>query len=240
MPLFTLDQAVSAFTSLPNMITLAYMVLMLAFWFSARYWQTPERIEKRIRFFSPKPTQYLQAKFSHPFLDWFTSYFWFWVFGTAIFLLWFICLFLGGEAWRYGVPVCLTVTTSLLIQVNYPVVVPIRYGDFGKEVPVRLVRFDVNEQTDKINGLLYNGLPSNHIGMVLTGVWMCLSIYFTTEDKWLGWLVIAIIFFVFALIFAFSVIYLGEHYWQDLVAAAIVYLVVLSVLKGLIDFMFPL
>ena len=190
MPLFTLKQATSAFTSLPNLITLGYMVLMLAFWFSARYWQTPDKIKEKIIFFSPKPTQYLQKKFSHPYLDRFTSTFWFWILGVAIFLLWFICLFLGGEAWRYGIPVVTAVSTSLLIQIRYPVVVPIRYGDFGKEIPVRLVRFDVNEQSDKINGLLYNGLPSNHIGMVLTGIWMCLDIY-VSDEPWTGWLVIA-------------------------------------------------
>jgi hypothetical protein len=238
MASFTLEKAISAFTSIPNLLTLFYMILMLVFWYSARYWQTPERIKKRVVFFNPKPTQYLQKKFRHPFLDKFTSVFWFWIFGSAIYLMWFISLFIGAEAWRYGVPIVTAVSTSLFIQIIYPVVVPIRYGDFGKEIPVQLIRFDVMENSDKINGLLYNGLPSNHLGMVVTGIWYCLTIYLT--DSWTGWLIIALIFIIAALIFSFTVLYLGEHYWQDLVAAVVVYLTVLTVTKYLIEIIFPL
>lgn len=238
MPSFTLVKAISAFTSLHNIATLGYMVLMLAFWYSARYWQTPDRIKQKIIFYSPKPTQYLQRKFSHPFIDRFTSNFWFWIFGSAIFLMWFICLFLGSEAWRYGVPIVTAVSMSLFVQIMYPVVVPIRYADFGMETPVRLIRFDVMEGSDKINGLLYNGLPSNHLGMVITGMWLCLTIY--TTDPWTGWLAMAFIFFIAAFIFAFSVLYLGEHYWQDLVAAIALYLTVLVIAKTFIDIVFPI
>lgn len=238
MPEFTLAKGVSAFTTPINIVTLVYMVLMLSFWYSARFWQTPEKINKRVRFYSPKITQVLQKKFEHPFINWFTSVFWFWIFGTSIFLMWFICMFQGENAWRYGVPVVTAVSTSLFIQIAYPVVVPIRYGDFGKEVPVKLIRFEVMENSDKVNGLLYNGLPSNHLGMVVTGIWLSLVVYNT--DQWTGWIVIAVIFVFMALIFCFAVLYLGEHYWQDLVAAVIVYLVMLSITKLFIDTVFTI
>ena len=147
--------------------------------------------------------------------------------------MWIICLYQGGEAWRIGIPVVTAVSASLFIQLTFPVVVPIRYGDFGREVPVRLIRMELMESTDKVNGLLYNGLPSNHLGMIITGVWICLTIYST--DNWFGWVIIALVLGFFALLFMFTVLYLGEHYWQDLVAAIVVYSVVLIITKGIID-----
>ena len=236
MPLFTYENAASAFASPTNLMTLGYMVLMLFFWYSARYWQTPEKIKARVKFFSPKVTQVLQKKFRHPFLDWFTSVFWFWIFGTSVFLMWFICMFQGPEAFRYGIPVVTAVSTSMFIQIFYPVVVPIRYNDFGKELPVTIIRFEVMEDSDKINGLLYNGLPSNHLGMVVTGIWLCLAVY--SVDQWEGWLVLAVCFIILALIFMFAVLYLGEHYWQDLIAAIVVYSVMLTLTKYIIDIVF--
>ena len=235
MPVFTLNQAVSAFTSSTNIATLGYMLVLIFFWYSARYWQTPEKIRQRVKFFNPSITKILQDKFRSPFLDWFTSVFWFWIFGTSIFLMWFICMFQGPEAFRYGIPIVTAVSASMFIQLFYPVVVPIRYGDFGKELPVKVIRLEtMGANTDKINGLLYNGLPSNHLGMVVTGLWLCLMVY--SHDPWTGWLIFAVAFIILGLIFMFAVLYLGEHYWQDLVAAIVVYLVVLTVVELIINF----
>ncbi len=238
MPVFTLEQATSAFTSPTNLAALAYMMILIFFWYSARYWQTPEKINARVKFFNPSLTKKLQDRFRSPFLDWFTSVFWFWIFGVSIFLMWFICMFQGPAAYLYGIPIITAVTTSMMIQIAYPVVVPIRYADFGKELPVTLIRMDtMGANTDKVNGLLYNGLPSNHLGMVITGLWLCVTIY--GIDPWKGWLVIALAFIIFAIIFMFSVLYLGEHYWQDLIAAIVVYLVVLIVVYNIVKFFFP-
>lgn len=237
MPVFTLDRALSAFTSLTNIATLGYMVVLIFFWYSARYWQTPDKIRSRVKFFSPAITQKLQAKFRSPFLDWFMSVFWFWIFGTSVFLMWFICMYQGPQAFRYGIPVVTATSASMFIQIFYPVVVPIRYEDFGKELPVKIIRFEaMGANTDKINGLLYNGLPSNHLGMVVTGFWLSLEV--NKVDPWAGWIVMAIAFVILGLIFMFAVLYLGEHYWQDLVAAIVVYLVVLTAVKFIMDFFF--
>lgn len=238
MPVFTLQRAESAFTSPSNLSALGYMILLIFFWYSARYWQTPDKIRNRVKFFSPRVTQVLQQKFRNPFLDWFTSVFWFWIFGTSIFLMWFICMFQGPGAYIYGVPVITAVSVSMFIQVLYPVVVPIRYGDFGKEVPVTIIRFEaMGKDSDKVNGLLYNGLPSNHLGMVVTGLWLTLII--NQRDPWTGWLVFAGVFVILGLIFMFAVLYLGEHYWQDLVAAIIVYSVVLTITYLIVKALFP-
>lgn len=233
MVVFTLEQATSAFKATNNIVALVYMIVLIGFWYSARYWQTPDKIRSRVKFFDPSLTKKLQDRFQSPFLDWFTSVFWFWIFGISIFLMWFICMFQGREAYKYGIPIVTAVTTSMLIQIAYPVVVPIRYADFGKELPVKLIRMDtMGANTDKVNGLLYNGLPSNHLGMVVTGLWLCLTVY--SGDPWTGWLVLAAGFVILAFIFMFSVLYLGEHYWQDLVAAIVVYLVVLTVVYNIV------
>lgn len=238
MPVFTLDNAVSAFTSSTNIATLGYMLVLIFFWYSARYWQTPDKIRQRVKFFNPSLTKKLQDRFRSPFLDWFTSVFWFWIFGTSVFLMWFICMFQGPDAYRYGIPIVTAVSASMFIQLFYPVVVPIRYGDFGKELPVKVIRLEtMGANTDKINGLLYNGLPSNHLGMVVTGLWLCLRVY--SHDPWTGWLVFAVAFVILGLIFMFAVLYLGEHYWQDLVAAIVVYLVVLTTVNLIINFFIP-
>ena len=238
MPIFTVSFAMSAFTSPMNLATLVYMIFIIIFWYSARYWQTPEKIRQRVRFFNPRVTQVLQAKFRSPLLDKFMSFFWFWIFGTSVFLMWFICMFQGAGAYIYGIPVVTATSTSLFIQVIYPVVVPIRYEDFGKPLPVTIIRFEaMGANTDKINGLLYNGLPSNHLGMVVTGLWLSLSI--NAVDPWTGWIVFAVAFLILGLIFMFAVLYLGEHYWQDLVAAIVVYMTILTLTKIVVENFFP-
>lgn len=237
MPEFTVEVATEALTDPINLTALTIMLLMIAFWYSARVWQTPEFVTKRTRFFDPSLTQKLQQRFNSPSLDKFTSFFWFQVFTLSIMFQWVICLFQGADAWRYGIPILSAVLTSFSIQLLFPVVVPIRYRDFGRDAKVRLVRLETMEVSDKINGLLYNGLPSNHLGMILTGGWLAFAVYLV--DPWVGWLVVVAMFLVFVVIFAFSVLYLGEHYWQDLLAAALVYLTMLTGVKLMIDWAFP-
>ena len=211
---------------------------MLAVWWSARFWQTSEFVEKRARFFNPKWTILFQKKFRSSFLDKFTSGVWFWGFTFTIFFMWFIILFQGEKAWRIGVFVLATVTTSLSIQIFFPVIVPIRYSDFNKPMdnfePIRLNKY---KTSDLVNGLLYNGLPSNHFGMMLTGVSICL--YINSYDPWDIYIVCALIFLIIAIIFAFSVIYLGEHYPQDMLASIIVYPLGLIVFNELTTIIFP-
>ncbi|MHA2364541.1 MAG: phosphatase PAP2 family protein [Candidatus Hodarchaeales archaeon] len=238
MPTFTTEKAVSAFTTPINLVALFAMILMLIGWYSARLWQTPEFVEKRIRFFSPRVTQILQEKFRSKPLDWFTTQIWFWVFGTSIFIQWFICMYQGPEAWRYGFPIVTTVISSMTIQLLYPVVVPIRYGDFGREIPVQLIRFETFESSDIVNGLLYNGLPSNHLGMVITGLWLTIKV--NSIDPWSGYIVLFVFFVLLAISFIFSVLYLGEHYWQDLLASCIVYPTGLISLSTIIDWVYPI
>ena len=224
---FTFSKVVETVTDPTNLIIVIYMLIVTVFWLSARTLQKPEVIKQRAIFFSPKYTIMFQKRFRSKFMDIFTSYIWFFVFIFAIFSLYFICLFLGTEMWKIGFSAVFTLNLSLVIQLIYPVVVPVRYPDFNKKVEgFEIIRFNVSESSDVFNGFLYNGLPSNHLGLVITGMWLAWTSY--TLSPWTGWLVIMFVFFILAVLFAFCVIYLGEHYPQDLIAAVVIYLLSLN------------
>lgn len=209
-----------------NIFLLILMFVMLIFWWSANKWQTPDRVRRRAIFFSPQPTQFLQKRLrSNPIitkiLDFVTIQVWFWVFGVSIVIEWYICALQGKDAWRFGCAVLLAWGTSMTIQFLFPVIVPIRWDKFGRDlqvVPIRLLKFP---QSDNVNGLLYNGLPSNHLGMMLAGA--ILSLFSVLKYPWWGWYGILFFFLGIAAFFCFSVIYLGEHYFQDLIASFLVY-----------------
>ena len=235
---FTFAKIVETVTDPANLIVVIYMLIVTVFWLSARSLQKPDVIRKRVIFFSPKYTILLQKKFRSKYMDFLTSYTWFFVFIFAIFSLFFISLFLGNNLWRVGFAAVFTLNISLVIQLAYPVVVPVRYPDFGIEPKgFEIIRLNVSESSDVFNGFLYNGLPSNHLGLVITGMWLSWVSY--TISPWTGWLVIMLVFFLLALVFAFSVIYLGEHYPQDLIAAAIVYLGGLTITYWIITALYP-
>lgn len=239
MPIITIEQAIVTLTTPLNLLLLGIMIIMLIVWGSARVWQTPEFVQNRARYFNPRITQILQQRFSSKFMDHFTTQAWFLVFFLTINLLWLISLFQGDQAWRYGLSILSAVITSMLIQVFFPVIVPIRYGDFGLEVPVRQIRFETfsGNSSERINGLIYNGLPSNHLGMVIAGLWLVLKI--NIIDPWDGWLMLAGFFILLGIIFIFTVLYLGEHFWQDLVAAFFVYSFMLLISSAFVDTFFP-
>ncbi|MHA1214793.1 MAG: phosphatase PAP2 family protein [Candidatus Hodarchaeales archaeon] len=227
-----------AFSTPFNVFLLLLMFVMLLFWLSANRWQTPERVKKRAIFFSPRPTQILQQKFRNKYLDFITQQVWFWVFIISVVLEVFICGLQGKDAWRYGIMVLPAWATSMTIQFLFPVIVPIRWDKFGRELPVIPIRLQQFKQSDNVNGLLYNGLPSNHLGMMLAGI--LLAVFIAEQDPSIEWYILALFFIVLALFFCFSVIYLGEHYIQDLIASALVYPPIMIVIKIILDINFPL
>ena len=225
-----MDEIAQAFNeafSVPfNIFLLILMFVMLAFWLSANRWQTPDRVRRRAKFFSPKWTQFLQKHLRSnetiaKILDFVTIQVWFWVFALSIVIEWFICGLQGKDAWRFGCAVLLAWGTSMTIQFLFPVIVPIRWDMFDRELPVTPIRLQKFKQSDNVNGLLYNGLPSNHLGMMLAG--LLLSWFSSLNDSWWGWYIFIFFFLGLALFFCFSVIYLGEHYIHDLIASVFVY-----------------
>ncbi|OLS20146.1 MAG: hypothetical protein HeimC3_41790 [Candidatus Heimdallarchaeota archaeon LC_3] len=48
--------ALETITNPYNIIVMVYMLIILTVWWSARIWQTPELVQNRARFFSPKWT----------------------------------------------------------------------------------------------------------------------------------------------------------------------------------------
>jgi membrane-associated phospholipid phosphatase len=126
----------------------------------------------------------------------------------------------------------------MTIQFIYPVIVPIRWNDFGRELPVVPIRLQQFKQSDVTNGLLYNGLPSNHFGMMLAGV--ILSLFIAQSDSWHGWIWITLLFLLLALFFCVSVIYLGEHYIVDLVASIVVYVPIMFIVFNIANILVPM
>ena len=226
-----------------NVILLLLMIAMLIFWLSANKWQTPDRVRRRAIFMNPKLTQILQKhlrskKYLGSFLDFITIQIWFWVFAITVAIEIYICGLQGKNAWRYGVMVLSAWATSMTIQFLYPVVVPIRWDAFDRELPVVPIRLLKFKQSDNVNGLLYNGLPSNHFGMMLSGALLCL--FFYLNDPWSGWYALMLFFLSLAAFFCFSVLYLGEHYIWDLIASFFVYVPIMAAIKFVLDFLVPM
>ncbi|MFX1546885.1 MAG: phosphatase PAP2 family protein, partial [Promethearchaeota archaeon] len=223
-----------AFAEPFNVFLLLLMIAMLIFWLSANKWQTPDRVRKRAIFMNPKPTQFLQKHLRSneliaKILDFVTIQVWFWVFAITVVIEVFICGLQGENAWRYGIMTLTAWGTSMSIQFIFPVVVPIRWNEFNRELPVIPIRLLKFKQSDNVNGLLYNGLPSNHFGMMLAGGLLCL--FFSFDNPWGGWYLGIFFFLTLAVFFCFSVIYLGEHYIWDLVASIFVYIPIMTVIK---------
>ncbi|MFW9928325.1 MAG: phosphatase PAP2 family protein, partial [Candidatus Thorarchaeota archaeon] len=222
MPEFTLSKMIETVTDPTNLIVIIYMLIVTVFWLSARALQKPEVIKQRAVFLSPNHTIWLQNKFRSKYMDIFTSYIWFLVFIFAIFSLYFFCLFQGKNMWKIGFPAVLALNSALFVQLIYPVVVPVRYPDFNKELEgFEIIRLNLSKSSDTFNGFLYNGFPSNHLGLVITAIWLCWVS--NSLDPWIGWEVIIIVFIIVAIIFSFSVLYLGEHYLYDLLGACLIY-----------------
>ncbi|UCG04532.1 MAG: phosphatase PAP2 family protein [Candidatus Heimdallarchaeota archaeon] len=226
-----------------NVFLLLLMIVMLIFWLSANKWQTPDRVRNRAIFMNPNPTQFLQKHLRSnetlgKFLDFITIQVWFWVFAVTVAIEIFICGLQGENAWRYGIMVLTAWGTSMTIQFLFPVVVPIRWDQFDRELPVVPIRLLKFKQSDNVNGLLYNGLPSNHFGMMLAGALLCF--FFFLNDSWSGWIVGILFFLILVTFFSFSVIYLGEHYIWDLIASIFVYAPIMVVIKIILDILVPI
>ena len=232
-----------AFSSPFNLFLLFFMFGMLVFWWSAHLWQTPERVRSRAKFFSPKPTQILQKYFRQnetvrKILDFITPQVWLWGFTLSIFIEFHLCALQAGEAWRFGIATLLAWGTSMTIQFVYPVIVPIRWNEFSRELPVVPIRLNNFKQSDNVNGLLYNGLPSNHLGMMLVGVILSLASYM--NNPWDGFIILFIFFIIISLFFCFSVIYLGEHYLLDLIASLFVFIPIMTISLLILNLIVPL
>jgi hypothetical protein len=235
-----------AFATPLNVFLLFLTIGMLGFWWSAHWWQTPDRVKRRAVFFSPKPTQYLQSKLrTNPnstftkVLDFITIQIWLWVFTITVVIEVYICGLQGDQAWRFGLPVILSWGTSMTIQFIYPVIVPNRWDMFGRELPVKALRLEQFKKSDTVNGLLYNGLPSNHLGMMIAGAVLCLFID-TVASSWWVWSLGIVFFILLGIFFSFSVIYLGEHYIWDLIASILVYIPIMVVVFAVLNILVPI
>ncbi|MHA2108724.1 MAG: phosphatase PAP2 family protein [Candidatus Hodarchaeales archaeon] len=232
-----------AFATPLNVFLLLVTIGMLILWYSAHWWQTPDKVHKRAKFFSPRPTQILQEKLRTnatvtKILDFSTMQLWLWAFTMTVVIEVYICGLQGDQAWRYGLPVILSWATSMTIQFLYPVIVPNRWNDFGRELPIIPLRLEQFKSSDNVNGLLYNGLPSNHLGLMLAGAILCYFI--SLSSPWWVWTAGIVFFILLGIFFCFSVIYLGEHYIWDLIASIVVYVPIMFGVFSILNSLVPM
>ena len=228
---------INAFTTPINLICLGWVFFQLFIWWTARKWQSVEMVKKRAIFLNPRPTQILQNHLRSKIMDIITSHVWFWFFVIAILLEMFICGMQGQHAWRFGLPIMVSWMVSMTIQLLVPVVVPIRWEDFGRPNPVETIRFSVFKSSDKANGLLYNGLPSNHLGLMIAGFILCILVALRNPHPF--WLFLAAFFVFISVFFSFSVIYLGEHYIHDLIVSCILFPPIVLAVYIFVSILFP-
>ncbi len=203
-----------------NLMTILLVVLDLFIWYINRFFPKPS--ERDAIFLNPTPTLWLQRHFSNIFVDYFTSIYWSFGYAFLISLLILVTLSRGKEAWKIGLPIALVWGLNIIIQLLFPIVVPIRWRDYNKTIPIRYVRFEVLGWTDKANGILYAGLPSGHIGVASAGLMTVLlsmrSTRYKKRLKFLLWLYVITI-----PIYSFCVLYLGEHFVEDIIASLILW-----------------
>ena len=226
------------FSERKNLLAILLVLLDLTVWYGNRFLPKPPR--DRIILLDPTPTRILQNIFSHPLLDYLTSYIW--AFGYAIVITTLVVTVVarGRHAWRIGIPVALAWAINLAIQLMFPVIVPIRMEAYGLDPGIRNIPKETLRWTDNINGMLWAGLPSAHIGVACAAF---ISSYVGSKETdlenktpyFIG--MIVAIFFILA--FSFSVIYLGEHYIEDILASLILWPIVVIGGQTVINQLFP-
>ncbi len=211
-----------------NLLTILLVLADLVFWYGNRFLPKPPK--EKIILLDPTPTRILQDLFSHPLLDYLASYIW--AFGYVIVITTVIISVSarGQNAWRIGVPIALAWAINLTIQVLFPVIVPIRMEAYGLDPGIRNIPKETLHWTDNINGMLWAGLPSAHIGVASAAFLVCYFGYKETKlENKAPYLMGMLVATFFILAFSFSVIYLGEHYIEDIIASLILWpLVIIS------------
>ena len=147
---------------------------------------------------------FLQGHLSDPWLDWlffviYSAGYPLIVYGTAAYLLWKREF---HECERYIKIFIVVQALGVLTWWLFPVIPP-RMG-VGE---VRDIRAELGGFTESFNPYPYGAFPSLHVANALVGVFMLSPYGGRIRKTW-------VLLFV---LLSFSTLYLGEHYWQDVV-----------------------
>lgn len=163
--------------------------------------------------YTPKPTQVLQDFFGTE--GWFAlamSHFYIHFKFITILSFYFVVYFAERErqngkarpAWVYGASFISFQAINLAIWFFFPVAPPIRWISGGSEVEA--IRTSNIGYSDIIITYYYSAWPSNHMSTAIAGIMVA---HMSGQRKFE-------VFYIFdTLLNAFSIVYLGEHYWMD-------------------------
>ncbi len=192
--------------------------------------KTPES-EMTPNTYSPNLTIWLQDKIGveGPFA-WFASIYYIFLMMTGIAFLFIVAYFAprgekGRMSWMYAVAILVGGVTDMMIYLIFPVAPPIRVEE-DLDAGVVEIRKSVLPWSDNLITLKYCAFPSGHIFYALVGYFMCREENF----KKMGYF-----FLINASIFSFIILYLGEHFWFDILGSIILALAAFYPILWIID-----
>lgn len=185
--------------------------------------------------FSPGVTLWFQERLgTDGFMAWFASLYYNFPMMTNIVLLFVVIYFApkgkkGRESWIYGVSILLGFWVEMIIYFAFPVAPPIRVPEYLNQGIVQ-VRLNKLPWSDKLITLKYNALPSGHMIYSILGYLVCREEGFTIPGYF---------YLTNTLVFSFIILYLGEHYWIDIIGSFIVAISVFFLTTQYFDAKYP-
>ena len=164
----------------------------------------------------------------------FASYYYIFMMMTNIASLAFVSYFAprgakGRDCWVYVSAFLIGGFVDTLIYLIYPVAPPIRVSRHLERGVVQ-IRNEILPWSDALITLKYSAFPSGHVFYTLFGYLVC------REEKFrkAGWY-----YLTNACVFSFIILYLGEHYWFDIVGSIILAVTVFYITTRIIDLKYP-
>jgi len=166
--------------------------------------------------FSPELTIWIQNHLSTPSLDIILSLYYPIGFIICLILLQYLMIKQGRDGWKWGIAVVACWLTHFGLEMIFPVAPPLRW-----ESGARAIRLEALPISDILVSVKYGGMPSGHFGYVFLGFLIARYNYIKTRlglyNKFMWFLLINLI------VTTFTVLYLGEHTWEDLGGSVIVF-----------------
>ena len=168
--------------------------------------------------FSPGVTLWFQERLgTEGLMAWFASLYYNFPMMTNIVLLFLVIYYApignkGRKSWIYGVSILLGFWVEMIIYFAYPVAPPIRVLEYLNQGVVQ-VRLNKLPWSDKLITLKYNALPSGHMIYSILGYLVCREEGFKKTGYF---------YLMNTIVFSFIILYLGEHYWIDIIGSFIV------------------
>jgi hypothetical protein len=166
--------------------------------------------------FSPDLTIWLQETFSTTSLDYALSYYYPFGFMICLLLLVYLVVKEGRQGWKWGYAILACWIAHFVIEMFYPVAPPLRW-----ESGARAIRLEVFPLSDILVSVKYGGMPSGHFGYIFIGFLIARFNFLKTRSHdYRGYM----LFFLANLVLTtFTVLYLGEHTWEDLAGSFLIF-----------------